>query len=451
MIEKEGWLTKEGGKFKSWKKRWFSLKGSLLTYSGQPGKPSELGRIHLSDVSDARAAAKKGKNFIFEIVTPYRVFVVKAENEQERSEWMDAIKKAKEELKAKSAPQASASVAVANPQEQKKIGVDDFDLLTTVGKGSFGKVLQVRKKDNGKIFAMKVLDKQHILDSNEMEHTRAEKKILQMLHHPFLVNLYYSFQTETKLYLIMDFINGGEMFFHLQKEKMFSLERVTFYGAEICLALSHLHESGIVYRDLKPENLLLTNEGHVVMTDFGLCKDGMDSTTRTGTFCGTPEYIAPEILQGKAYGKEVDWWSYGCLIYEMLCGLPPFYSQDVEEMYKKILTAKIFYPKHLTEDAKDLIAKLLEREPGTRLSNPAQIKAHPFFKSIDWQKLYDKLVTPPFIPEVKGKDDVSQIDPEFTSEKPVINDDKSVHIDPTLQDNFKGFTFVQTSQIEGGL
>jgi len=297
---------------------------------------------------------------------------------------------------------------------------------------------------------MKVLDKKHILEHNEVEHTLAEKNILQKIHHPFLVNLHYSFQTEDKLYFILDYINGGELFFHLQREKRFSEERVKFYGAEILLALEHLHANGIIYRDLKPENILITNQGHIVLTDFGLCKEGIQSEDdRTGTFCGTPEYLAPEVLKGKGYGKAVDWWSFGSLLYEMLTGLPPFYSQDVQEMYRKIMTEKLKFPPTITDDAKNLLDGLLQRDINERLRDPAKIKTHSFFSAVDWNVLYEKKVTPPFIPPVKGESDTTWIDPVFIKEAPTISPaDHQSHIDKADQTNFENFTFTSDSALK---
>jgi len=339
-----------------------------------------------------------------------------------------------------SAPAASGSNGAST---QEKVSVEDFDLLTLIGKGSFGKVMQVKKKDTGKIYAMKVLDKKHILEHNEVEHTLAEKHILQQIHHPFLVNLNFSFQTEDKLYFILDFVNGGELFFHLQREKKFSEERVRFYGAEILLALEHLHNNGIIYRDLKPENILLTNEGHIVLTDFGLCKEGIQSEEdRTGTFCGTPEYLAPEVLKGKGYGKAVDWWSFGSLLYEMLTGLPPFYSQDVQEMYRKIMTEKLKFPPQMSENARTLLEGLLQRDVNERLKDPAKIKLQAFFTPIDFQLLYEKQIKPPFIPSVNGEGDVSNVDPVFLKEAPGISPTEPGNIDKTDQTNFEGFTYV---------
>lgn len=334
--------------------------------------------------------------------------------------------------------------------EPEKVGIEDFELLTVIGKGSFGKVLQVRKKDTNKIYAMKVLNKKTIIERNEVEHTRSEKKILQKLCHPFLVNLNYSFQTPDKLYFIMDYVNGGELFFHLQKDKKFQEDRARFYCAEIVLGLEYLHNSGVLYRDLKPENLLLTDDGHICMTDFGISKEGLESDDdRTATFCGTPEYLAPEVLEGNGYGKAVDWWSFGTLMYEMLTGLPPFYSQDVQQMYQKIMTAKLNIPKTISDDARDLLEKLLIRDPEQRLTEPLAIKSHPWFSVLDWTLLEQKDVQPPYIPPVKSKSDTSQVDPTFTSEEPVLTLPESSEISGALQSNFDGFTYVAPSGLGG--
>lgn len=436
--DKTGWLVKEGGSIKTWKKRWFVLKEGVLSYFKKQGDTEPAGSIDMTTSSGVKSGSDKGKHkVIFEIVTPSRTYAFSCETEDERKEWMEALLSCKKEQ-----PKAPA----------EKVGVEDFDLLNLVGKGSFGKVMQVRKKDNGKIYAMKVLDKKHILEHNEVEHTLAEKNILQQLHHPFLVNLHFSFQTEDKLYFILDYINGGELFFHLQREKRFSEERVIFYGAEILLALEHLHTNGIIYRDLKPENLLITNEGHIVLTDFGLCKEGIKSDEdRTGTFCGTPEYLAPEVLKGKGYGKAVDWWSFGSLLYEMLTGLPPFYSQDVQEMYRKIMTEKLKFPPTMNENARGLLEGLLQRDIGERLTDASKIKQHPFFTGINWEKLYKKEIKPSFIPNVKGEADVSQIDPVFIKETPGISPSDPTSIDRADQQNFENFTYVSQSNLGGAV
>lgn len=432
-VEKTGWLVKEGGSIKTWKKRYFVLRNGELSYFKNPGEEA-LGTIALvgGATSGIEISDSKKKPHCFQIVTPSRTYLLSADNDDERKAWLDALNEARE---------------LANSRAEK-VSVNDFDLLTLVGKGSFGKVMQVRKKDTGKIYAMKVLDKKHILEHNEVEHTLSEKNILQKLHHPFLVNLNYSFQTEDKLYFILDYVNGGELFYHLQREKRFPEPRVQFYAAEILLALEYLHAHGIIYRDLKPENLLLTSEGHIVLTDFGLCKEGIKDDEKTGTFCGTPEYLAPEVLKGKGYGKAVDWWSFGSLVYEMLTGLPPFYSQDVQEMYRKIMTEKLKFPQTMSENAVSLLEALLQRDVNLRLKDPPQIKQHPFFQGINWEALVAKKVPTPYIPPVTSEDDVSQIDPVFVEEPARISVSEGSQIEKEDQQNFEGFTYVNESSMD---
>jgi len=435
MADKAGFLTKEGGKFKTWRKRWFVLKNNVIYYSKQMNS-GELGIIRLQNVKPEQVqnCTKKKKKNCFEVETPNRTYYLVAESESEMKSWMEIIKQTLPNGK-------------QNPNgETAKIGIQDFDLLCVIGKGSFGKVLQVRKKDTGRIFAMKVLNKKNILENNELEHTKTEKNILQKLAHPFLVNLNYSFQTSDKLYFVMDYINGGELFYHLQKDHKFTPDRAKFYCAEIALGLEYLHNSGVIYRDLKPENILLNADGHICLTDFGISKEGLlAEDSRTATFCGTPEYLAPEVLEGKGYTKAVDWWSFGTLMYEMLTGLPPFYAQDVQQMYFKIMHAKLELADNLDPNTKSILIGLLERDPNKRLADPVAIKSHPYFKGVDWEKLVNKEIPPPFIPPVKGASDTSMVDPIFTSEKPTLEDDDSDPasvLSPEKQQQFVGFTFV---------
>lgn len=323
---------------------------------------------------------------------------------------------------------------------EEKVGLEDFDLLAVVGQGSFGKVVQCRHKATGKIYAMKMLNKKSLIERGEIDHTKSERDILQNVKHPFLMSLHYSFQTPDRLYFVMDFVNGGELFYHLQNDQVFDNERAKFYSAEILLALEYLHNNGIIYRDLKPENLLLDMDGHIKMTDFGLSKKGFNnSSDRTDTFCGTPEYLAPEVLLQKEYGKAVDWWSYGSLIFEMLTGLPPFYDEDVQKMYSFKMTSELEIPDDVHPDAADLIRKLLVRNPDNRLQDPAQIKAHPWFEGIDWDALLEKKIEPTFKPPVESKESVMCIDVGFL--EMTLSDVKS-NPQENANAHFDNFTYV---------
>ncbi|KAG6880075.1 hypothetical protein C0992_006887 [Termitomyces sp. T32_za158] len=297
----------------------------------------------------------------------------------------------------------------------------DFEFLKLIGRGTFGKVFQVRKRDTKRIYAMKVLSKKEIVAKKEVAHTIGERKILQRsLDSPFLVGLKFSFQTDSDLYLVTDFKSGGELFWHLQRETRFSEERARFYIAELVLALEHLHKFDIVYRDLKPENILLDATGHVALCDFGLSKADLRSDEFTTTFCGTTEYLAPEILLSEhGYSKIVDFWSLGVLLFEMCCGWSPFYAEDTQQMYKNICFGKIRFPKGvINEDGKQFVKGLLNRNPNHRLGatrDANELKEHSFFKSIDWGALALKQVTPPFKPVVESDESTNNFDPEFTS------------------------------------
>ncbi|EIW82260.1 Pkinase-domain-containing protein [Coniophora puteana RWD-64-598 SS2] len=310
----------------------------------------------------------------------------------------------------------------------------DFEFLKLIGRGTFGKVFQVRKRDTKRIYAMKVLSKKEIVAKKEVAHTIGERHILQRsLESPFLVGLKFSFQTDSDLYLVTDFKSGGELFWHLQKETRFSEERARFYIAELVLALEHLHKYNIVYRDLKPENILLDATGHVALCDFGLSKAGLQPDELTTTFCGTTEYLAPEVLLDEhGYSKLVDFWSLGVLLFEMCCGWSPFYAEDTQQMYKNICFGKIRFPRNvISEDGKMFVKGLLNRNPKHRLgarNDAAELKEHPFFAAIDWSALLLKQVTPPFKPVVESDESTANFDPEFTTAD-VGDMDLDIHLD----------------------
>jgi len=298
--------------------------------------------------------------------------------------------------------------------------VSDFKTIRVIGKGSFGKVFLVRHIGEGAIYAMKVLKKENIVKRNQVEHTRTERSVLGYVRHPFVVGLHAAFQTREKLFFVLDYCAGGELFCHLQKLGKFAEPRARFYTAELVLALAHVHALGVVYRDLKPENVLLDARGHVRLTDFGLSKEGVTAHAKGAhSFCGTPEYLAPEILARRGHGRAVDWWSLGALLYEMLTGLPPFYSRDREKLFEGIKHGELAYPSYLSRDARAILEALLHRDPTRRLgSGPGDaddIKGHAFFAKVDWDALLDGGVAVPWEPTVVGSLDTSQFDREFTS------------------------------------
>ncbi|XP_071946289.1 ribosomal protein S6 kinase beta-1-like [Antedon mediterranea] len=346
------------------------------------------------------------------------------------------------------------SEALVNPTEER-VGPEHFQLLKVLGKGGYGKVFQVRKIAGAhlnKIYAMKVLKKASIVrNQKDTAHTKAERNILEAVKHPFIVDLIYAFQTGGKLYLILEYLSGGELFMHLEREGIFMEDTASFYLSEIVLALEHLHKQGIIYRDLKPENIMLNAQGHVVLTDFGLCKESVEDGDMTHTFCGTIEYMAPEILTRSGHAKAVDWWSLGALMFDMLVGAPPFTTDNRKKTIEKILKGKLVLPPYLTPEAKDIIRKLLKRHPNARLGSGPEdaekIKKHSFFRNTNWQLVVERKLEPPIKPALTSEDDVSQFDTKFTREIPVDSPDDSA-LSESANKIFQGFTYVAPSVLE---
>ena len=352
--------------------------------------------------------------------------------------------------------------------ERRHVGPEDFQILRLIGKGTFGQVYQVRKKDTGRIYAMKVLSKKVIVQKKEVAHTVGERNILVRTatsESPFIVGLKFSFQTPSDLYLVTDYMSGGELFWHLQKEGRFDEKRAKFYIAELILAIEHLHKNDIVYRDLKPENILLDANGHIALCDFGLSKANLTKNDTTNTFCGTTEYLAPEVLlDEQGYTKMVDFWSLGVLVFEMCCGWSPFYAEDTQQMYKNIAFGKVRFPRDtLSIEGRNFVKGLLNRNAKHRLGandDAEELKRHPFFNDVDWEALSKKVITPPFKPSLKSDTDVSYFDPEFTN---ALNTNGSLNeraaalargfatstpLSPSVQANFQGFTFVDESALD---
>ncbi|XP_065114633.1 ribosomal protein S6 kinase beta-1 isoform X1 [Paramisgurnus dabryanus] len=375
-------------------------------------------------------------------------------------------------------------------QGTEQIRPECFELLRVLGKGGYGKVFQVRKVTgitSGKIFAMKVLKKAMIIrNAKDTAHTKAERSILEEVKHPFIVDLIYPFQTGGKLYLILEYLSGGELFMQLEREGIFMEDTACFYLAEISMALGHLHQKGIIYRDLKPENIMLSNNGHVKLTDFGLCKESIHDGTVTHTFCGTIEYMAPEILMRSGHNRAVDWWSLGALMYDMLTGAPPFTAENRKKTIDKILKCKLNLPPYLTQEARDLLKKLLKRNASQRLGggrgDVLEVQVHSFFRHTNWDDLLACKVDPPFKPFLvrasvsflinlltftllhliclyaiitshrslflqQSADDVSQFDSKFTSQTPVDSPDDST-LSESANQVFLGFTYIAPSVLE---
>ncbi|XP_045435005.1 protein kinase C delta type isoform X3 [Pipistrellus kuhlii] len=324
-----------------------------------------------------------------------------------------------------------------------KCKIEHFTFHKVLGKGSFGKVLLGELKGKKEFFAIKALKKDVVLIDDDVECTMVEKRVLALAwENPFLTHLYCTFQTKDHLFFVMEFLNGGDLMYHIQDKGRFELYRAMFYAAEIICGLQFLHSKGIIYRDLKLDNVMLDQNGHIKIADFGMCKENIFEDTKASTFCGTPDYIAPEILQGQKYSFSVDWWSFGVLLYEMLIGQSPFHGDDEDELFESIRVDTPHYPRWITKESKDILEKLLERDPDKRLGVTGNIKTHPFFKTINWTQLEKRQVEPPFKPKVKSPGDFSNFDQDFLNEKPRLSYSDKNLIDSMDQTAFDGFSFI---------
>uniref|UniRef100_A0A3B5LJB8 non-specific serine/threonine protein kinase n=1 Tax=Xiphophorus couchianus TaxID=32473 RepID=A0A3B5LJB8_9TELE len=400
---------------KNWRPRYFLLKadGSFIGYKDKPQDSDlayPLNNFSVAKCQLMKTERPKPNTFIIRCLQWTTVIerTFHVDTPDERDEWAEAIQMVAESL-AKQEEEGilcSPTSQIENVNEEemdtsishyKRKTMNDFDYLKLLGKGTFGKVILVREKASGTYYAMKILKKEVIIAKDEVAHTLTESRVLKNTRHPFLTSLKYSFQTKDRLCFVMEYVNGGELFFHLSRERVFSEDRTRFYGAEIVSALDYLHSAKIVYRDLKLENLMLDKDGHIKITDFGLCKEGITDTATMKTFCGTPEYLAPEVLEDNDYGRAVDWWGLGVVTYEMMCGRLPFYNQDHEKLFELILMEEIKFPRTLSADAKSLLSGLLIKDPNKRLGggpdDAKEIMRHSFFGTIDWQDVYDKKVS----------------------------------------------------------
>ncbi|GLD50886.1 protein kinase C iota type [Lates japonicus] len=337
------------------------------------------------------------------------------------------------------------------------LGLADFDLLRVIGRGSYAKVLLVQLKKTERIYAMKVVKKELVNDDEDIDWVQTEKHVFeQASNHPFLVGLHSCFQTESRLFFVIEYVNGGDLMFHMQRQRKLPEEHARFYSAEISLALNYLHERGIIYRDLKLDNVLLDSEGHIKLTDYGMCKEGLRPGDTTSTFCGTPNYIAPEILRGEDYGFSVDWWALGVLMFEMMAGRSPFDivgssdnpDQNTEDyLFQVILEKQIRIPRSLSVKAASVLKGFLNKDPKERLGcHPqtgfADIMGHPFFRNVDWDLLEQKQVVPPFKPNISGEFGLDNFDAQFTNEPIQLTPDDDDVVKKIDQSEFEGFEYI---------
>uniref|UniRef100_A0A4W5NTY8 non-specific serine/threonine protein kinase n=1 Tax=Hucho hucho TaxID=62062 RepID=A0A4W5NTY8_9TELE len=411
-IVKEGWVQKRGEYIKNWRPRYFLLKtdGSFIGYKEKPQDadlPYPLNNFSVAKCQLMKTERPKPNTFIIRCLQWTTVIerTFHVDTPEERDEWTEAIQIVADKLQRQEEEriQCSPTSQIDNIGEleemdtstshHKRKTMNDFDYLKLLGKGTFGKVILVREKANGKYYAMKILKKEVIIAKDEVAHTLTESRVLKNTRHPFLTSLKYSFQTKDRLCFVMEYVNGGEV------------------SPDYCF-LSPV--------PLQLENLMLDKDGHVKITDFGLCKEGITDAATMKTFCGTPEYLAPEVLEDNDYGRAVDWWGLGVVMYEMMCGRLPFYNQDHEKLFELILMEDIKFPRTLSSDAKSLLSGLLIKDPNKRLGggpdDAKEIMRHSFFAGIDWQDVYDKKLIPPFKPQVSSETDTRYFDEEFTAQ-----------------------------------
>ena len=298
-------------------------------------------------------------------------------------------------------------------KNRTKLGIDDFEIFSTLGTGTFGRVrlVKLRGIHNSQPFALKMLKKSVIIKLKQLEHIRSEKAILERVRHPFIINLINTFQDQSYVYMLLEYVCGGELFSRLRREGRFANDVALFYTCEILLVFEYLHGFNIAYRDLKPENILIDQKGHVKITDFGFAKV---ITEYTYTLCGTPEYLAPEIIQGSGHEKSVDWWALGILIYEMIAGFPPFYDENPMAIYQKILSGRIEFSRVFGHRVKNLVKKLLQADVSKRLGcwgkGAEEVKKHKWFQGVEWSKVLNKEIPSPWCPEVSSYDDTHLFD-----------------------------------------
>lgn len=457
MVVREGWLLKKGEHIKNWRARYFVLMedGSLLGFKQQPPQGQYRDPTNNFTVKGCHIVkVESPTHFIFIIkgLTSEQAIErnFSAGNDHDRDSWCNAILQTANSIEdccpnvpcgtdtshlSSLLPHHHTNIPTSNMstttssltpsshgnssnnnalnqslsgspfgsrqleyvQQPKKMSLDDFSPIKLVGRGSWGKVMLSREKSTGCLYAVKILKKHVIISQNEVSHTLTESRVLRTTNHPFLIALKYSFRDKERLCFVMEYAAGGELFYHLSQERKFSEDKTRFYGAEIVSALGYLHEHDIIYRDLKLENLLLDRDGHIKIADFGLCKDNIRLTDTTRTFCGTPEYLSPEVIEDNQYGRAVDWWSLGVLLYEMMCGMLPFKNRTTESLFNEILLKQVCFPANLSEPAKHFLNGLLIKDPAKRLGggleDAREIMMHPFFRGLNWKDLIEKKVS----------------------------------------------------------
>lgn len=423
-VDFSGWLRRRGAYLRIWYKCFCVLQGHVLQiYKDESTKEVDKAVTLTSQTKVERVDDSQNLRFTVSNQgdTP---ILFEAETEQEANAWIDAIN--------------------STFKHSSALSMDDFTIISVLGRGFYGKVMLVQKNDSKELFAIKSIHKDRLIQSKKSHTVLSERNILLKADNPFIVQLKFAFQTQSKFYLGLEYVAGGELFYHMERAGSLPVSEVRLYIAEIAVAFHYLHRYGITYRDLKPENIMIDKDGHIKLTDFGLAIDMNNSDpNQTNTLCGTAEYLAPEVILHNPCGPEVDWWALGILAFEMLTETTPFYSQNRDKMLDAIVRLNPCLSMVSNEEARSLISGLLQKDPRKRFKFD-QLARHRFFASIDWEKVHKKEYVPEYIPEIEDIRNPNNFDPQFTQEIPA---DSYV---PTISDNFPDFSFSKiTDGIDG--
>jgi serine/threonine protein kinase len=428
-----GWCEKlcSGKVFKPWKRRWFVLRSGLLSYYPVPNGALKKAFDIREAVAYLNLDSKRLHSFA--VKTSKLTLVLAVDSDAEAEEWVAKI---------------SRNIQL----QHMKIRLADFEILKILGVGAYGKVRLVKLKGAAQLFAMKSLSKAKLAQNKLVGRTMAERNVLLNANHPNLVSARYSFQTDTKVFLIMDYVCGGELLQRIRDLRRVPEDSTRLYAAELVLAIEYLHAINVTHRDLKPENVLFDERGHLRITDFGLVKENMGEGSTTATFCGTPEYIAPEIIRNTGYTSAVDWWSLGILIFEMLFGFRPFHGQSPAKTYRMIINDDLEFPRAASPAAKSIISGLCQKDPDLRLGcgerGVTEIKEHPFFQGLDWIKVLNQQIPMPWVPPPEAKLDGSAFKGACTEESPAVSLEDPHQIPDQINQALVGFTCTNQAAID---
>ena len=409
------WLKKKGSKFGFWHKRFCSIVDNCLVISKTESPKDVERKIEIGDNTKIEIIEDERPPRFIVIAGDERPICLAHESLDTIVNWTGVLR----------------NLTLQTPG----LSMDNFEIVSTLGRGFYGKVMLCKKKGTEEYYAIKTVHKNRLVKANKVHTIFTERNVLMRARHPFIVNIAFAFQSDSKVYLGLEYASGGELFHHLQRRGTIPIAEVRLYIAELSLAINYLHNLNVIYRDLKPENVLLDAQGHVKLTDFGLAKK-LDTSGETGTFCGTSEYLAPEIISRRPYGPKIDWWAIGVLTYELLYGQTPFFDKNKARMFQAIRNEKPKFPRRADEATVDFITMLLEKDPERR-ADFDRIKGHPFFKGLDFEKVLRREIKPAFVPPSNGII-TANFDTEFTMENP---QDSLATPTPMARDEFKGFSF----------